>query len=186
MGGKEPADPPHCTRTTIPRWLTGRSSCLQAFCASAINRGGPHALCPGARGTRRPAHCSSTVTLPKTHLASLLSEGVLHPSNHQRGAAQTPPPGTRSKQRSGPRSASINTYFPKLAVEGGTHASHKPPPCPLAVACCQTDVSLQEQQRAMQAATQGLQAETDHLRFALIAIYRWCFGTADRGVHCQQ
>ena len=122
---------------------------------------------PGARGKRRPAHCSSTVTLPKTHLTPPLCEGVLHPSNHQRGAAHTPPPGARSKQRSGPRSASINTYFPKLAVDGGTHASHKPPPCLLAVASCQTDVSLQEQQRALQTARQALQAETDQLRCAL-------------------
>ena len=53
----------------------------------------------------------------------------------------------------------------------------------LAVASCQTDVSLQEQQRAMQAARQGLQAETDQLRCALVAMYEWCFATADRGQH---
>ena len=159
---------------------------MQACCTPATNRGGPHALCPGARDKRRPAVCSSTVTLPKTHLTPPLPEGVLHPSNHQRGAAHTPPPGARSKQRSGPRSASINTYCPKLAVEGGTHASHKPPPCLLAVASCQTEVSLQEQQRAMQAVTQGLQAETAQLRCALVAVYKWWLGSADRGLHCQQ
>ena len=141
---------------------------------------------PGSRVKRRPAHCSSAVILRKTDLTPPLPEGVLHPSNHQRGAAHTPPPGARSKQRSGPRSASINTYFPKLAAEGGSHASHKAPPCLLGVASCQTDVSLQEQQRAMQAARQALQAETDQLRCALVAIYQWCLTEGSLCLHCQQ